>query len=190
MSLLANQRSSARAPIHPALLWQRHVLTTSIAEPACYARGAMTEDDVAVRFSWRLLGTDAARIREILGGGRPERIAQFAIDATSAPDAEVAELLLAVGLHPDQETQGFTGPHAQLEGATTIGALTQSLAKVMNEAPTGFIVDTRRDIVNVSEHPSVGHGTVLLVDGAGVRLLSTRQGAVLAEAIRAAGPGL
>ena len=143
----------------------------------------MVTDDPTIRFSWTLRSDDAERIKQTLDAAHPERIEERAVETAVGGDAE--DLLLSVGLHLDQEVANL-GPRAQLDGLTTVAALTGALDELMREAPTGFIVDARFDSVHVDAHPSVGRGTIVLVDREGARLVSTRQESAVAKAIEEA----
>ena len=145
----------------------------------------MVTDDPTIRFCWTLRSDDAERIKQTLGVAHPDRIEERAVEATVGGEGDAEDLLLSVGLHLDQEVASL-GPIAQLDGLTTVAALTGALEELMREAPTGFIVDARFDSVDGDAHPSVGRGTIVLVDREGARLVSTRQESAVAKAIEEA----
>ena len=144
-------------------------------------------EDTNVRFCWTLRPDDAARIGATLNASHPQELKVG--DAPSMPgdDPDVKDLLLSVGLHLDQEPAGMSGTLRRLDGIATVSVLTESIEDLMHTAPTGFIVDTRFDSVQIEEHQAVGRGTIVLVDGEGARLLGSRQEAAVQRALADAG---
>ena len=144
-------------------------------------------EDTNVRFCWTLRPDDAARIGATLNASHPQELKVG--DAPSMPgdDPDVKDLLLSVGLHLDQEPAAMAGTLRHLDGIATVAVLTESLEDLMHTAPTGFIVDTRFDSVQIEEHQAVGRGTIVLVDGEGARLLGSRQEAAVQRALADAG---
>ncbi len=147
----------------------------------------MAGEDANVRFCWTLRPDDAERIGEALNASHPQELEVG--DAPSMPggDPDVKDLLLSVGLHLDQEPAGMVGTLTHLDGVATVSVLTESLEDLMRTAPTGFIVDTRFDSVQIEEHQAVGRGTIVLVDSEGARLLGSRQEAAVQRALADAG---
>ena len=147
----------------------------------------MAGEDNNVRFCWTLRPDDAERIGATLNASHPQELEVG--DAPSMPggDPDVADLLLSVGLHLDQEPAAMVGTLRHLDGIATVAVLTESLEDLMHSAPTGFIVDTRFDSVQIEEHQAVGRGTIVLVDGEGARLLGSRQEAAVERALADAG---
>ena len=144
-------------------------------------------EDTNIRFCWTLRPDDAARIGATLNASHPQELKVG--DAPSMPgdDPDVKDLLLSVGLHLDQEPAGMGGTLRRLDGIATVSVLTESIEDLMHTAPTGFIVDTRFDSVQIEEHQAVGRGTIVLVDGEGARLLGSRQEAAVQRALADAG---
>ena len=144
-------------------------------------------EDTNVRFCWTLRPDDAARIGATLNASHPQELKVG--DAPSMPggDPDVKDLLLSVGLHLDQEPAAMAGTLRHLDGVATVSVLTESLEDLMHTAPTGFIVDTRFDSVQIEEHQAVGRGTIVLVDSEGARLLGSRQEAAVQRALADAG---
>ena len=147
----------------------------------------MAGDDANIRFCWTLRPDDAVRIGATLNASHPQELKVG--DAPSMPggDPDVEDLLLSVGLHLDQEPPEMVGTLRRLDGIATLSVLTESIEDLMHPAPTGFIVDTRFDSVQIEEHQAVGRGTIVLVDGAGTRLLGSRQEAAVERALAEAG---
>ena len=143
----------------------------------------MVMEDAKIRFCWTLRSEDAERIRQSLGAAHPQQLEEREPAAAIGSDPDIEDLLLSVGLHLDQEVAEIAGSHTQLDGVTAVAALTKSLDEVMREAPSGFIVDTRFDSVHIDQHPSVGRGTIVLVDRDGARLLGSRQEAAVSKAL-------
>lgn len=143
----------------------------------------MAGEDTNIRFCWTLRPDDAVRIGATLNASHPQELKVG--DAPSMPggDPDVEDLLLSVGLHLDQEPAELVGTLRHLDGVATVSVLTESLEDLMHTAPTGFIVDTRFDSVQIEEHQAVGRGTIVLVDGEGARLLGSRQEAALERAL-------
>jgi hypothetical protein len=143
-------------------------------------------DDSSIRFGWTLRSEDAERIKQALDAAHPERLAEREAPAARGGDPEIEDLLLSVGLHLDQEVTELAGAQIHLEGLAPAAALFGSVEDVLREAPTGFIVDTRFSTVEIDQHPSVGRGTVVLVDQDGARLLGSGQGAALLKSLEEA----
>ena len=147
----------------------------------------MTGDDPNVRFSWTLRRDDADRIREALGAAHPIRLDAHDEPASSEADSDIEDLLQSVGLHLDQEPAPIAGTQTRLDGIAAVSALTEALEQLMHSAPTGFILDTRFDSVQIEEHQAIGRGTIVLVDHEGTRLLGSRQERAVERALDAAG---
>ena len=143
----------------------------------------MAGDDANIRFCWTLRPDDAVRIGATLNASHPQELKVG--DAPSMPggDPDVEDLLLSVGLHLDQEPPEMVGTLRRLDGVATLSVLTESIEDLMHTAPTGFIVDTRFDSVQIEEHQAVGRGTIVLVDGEGARMLGSRQEAAVERAL-------
>ena len=146
----------------------------------------MTAADPNVRFCWTLRREDAARIRQSLDDAHPRRLEARAAPPAPGADLDLEDLLRSVGLHLDEEPAGDTGMQTMLEGVTAASALTGALDDLAHSAPTGFVLDTRFDSVQIEEHRSIGRGTIVLVDGEGARLLGSREGRAAERALRAA----
>ena len=143
----------------------------------------MAGEDTNIRFCWTLRPDDAVRIGATLNASHPQELKVG--DAPSMPggDPDVEDLLLSAGLHLDQEPAEMVGTLRRLDGVATVAVLTESLEELMHTAPTGFIVDTRFDSVQIEEHQAIGRGTIVLVDGKGTRLLGSRQEAAVERAL-------
>ena len=147
----------------------------------------MAGEDTNVRFCWTLRPDDAERISEALNAAHPKELEVGEAPSMPGPDPDVEDLLLSVGLHLDQEPAQLVGTLTHMDGIATVSVLTESLEELMHTAPTGFIVDTRFDSVQIEEHQAVGRGTIVLVDGEGTRLLGSRQEAAVERALADAG---
>jgi hypothetical protein len=142
----------------------------------------MQQQLASIQFGWTVVADQHAQS----GARIPGLVGSRILEGPPWPDVDLADVLRSVGLHRDQEDVEVVRVLLRMDGELDPRALGEAVERRAHEAQTGLVVDLRFGFFEIAEHPSVGRGTIVLVDGTGARLLSGRQGATIAEVIATA----
>jgi hypothetical protein len=145
-------------------------------------------DEGMVEFEWSVRTSDPQAISDAL----EDAGITFATREVTPDDREdeMAERLMAVGIHLDQEPSGDFIPRAiaRYAGSASPRRLANAFAHVARSARTGFIVDaSEAGPVLIDEHQDVGTGVLALLEPSEARLAHGEQDRAFLRAVRSAG---